>query len=598
MLNSQTGLTVISRFLLARLAMDEILAATSTRQGRRTLDRMTNGLGIQDAYNTTLGRIRQQDQSKSRLGMAVLMWVSRCERPLQSEELRHALGVDLGAEGFTIDNVPSVRTVLGCTLGLVTIDENTSTVRLLHLTLQEHLGVSPTIFETPQSLMAEICLTYLDSPSVQRPRPNLHKALEESPFLEYATRFWGTHAAREVTEQVKSRALRLLDGYENHVSVAIFWRERIRESYSEWDVHGISGLHCIAFWGIVEIAIAMLEKKKWDVNGRDSKGDTPLMWAVRYSNDRVVEELLKQGDIRSNMAIRHGRTVFSFAAEAGNEGAAKLLLERGSVSPDLSDNNGRTPLSFAASGGHEGVVKLLLERSDANSNSPDRSGRTPLSYAVLGEYEDVTKLLLDHNNVHPDSWDYNRRTHAPLPALGGLEGVGNLVPECSRVDTNSPVPSGRSPVSSYASLGYRGAIHPPLGLSGANLNSSGDYRPTLLPYATRMGRWSEVRFWSEDRSADCDWWGNCDRMPTSITDKITSYQEVTNPPLAGGNLSSRSADGSPLSNPKKSVWAMVRNMGRQSRQSGRGFGKPGWIRWKLWGAANAGRYPDNRQAKS
>ena len=511
---------------------------------------------------------------------------------MQSEELRHALGVDLGAEGFTIDNVPSVGTVLGCTLGLVTIDENTSTVRLLHLTLQEHLGASHALFETPQSMMAEICLTYLDSPSVRRPRPNLHKALEESPFLEYATRFWGTHAAREVTEQVKSRALRLLDGYENHVSFAIFWRERIRESYSEWDVHGISGLHCIAFWGIAEIAIAMLEKKKWDVNGRDSKGDTPLMWAVRYGNDRVVGELLKQGDIRSNMAIRHGRTVLSFAAEAGNEGAAKLLLE--SVSPDLSDNNGRTPLSFAASGGHEGVVKLLLEPSDANSNSPDRSGRTPLSYAVLGGYEGVAKLLLDHNNVHPDSWDYNRRTHLPLPALGGLGGVGNLVPECSRADPNSPVPRGRSPVSSYASLGYRDAIHPLLGLSGPDLNSSGDCRPTLLPYATRMGRWSEVRFWSEDRSADCDWWGNCDRMPTSITDEITSHQEVTHPP-PGGNVSLRPAAGFPLSNPKRSVWAMVRNMGRQFRQSSHSFKKPRSVRWKLWGAAKAGRYPDNRQ---
>jgi len=63
-------------------------------------------------------------------------------------ELRHALGVDLGAGGFTIDNVPSVRTVLGCTLGLVTINENASTVRLLHLTLQEYLGTSPTVFET------------------------------------------------------------------------------------------------------------------------------------------------------------------------------------------------------------------------------------------------------------------------------------------------------------------------------------------------------------------------------------------------------------------------------------------------------------------
>jgi len=202
--------------------MDAILAATTIHQKRQGLDRMANGLGLQDAYTMTLYRIRQQDGSRSKLGMATLMWASHCERPLRSEELCHALGVDLGAEVFTIDNIPSIRTVLSCTLGLVTIDERASTVRLLHLTLQEYLAASPTVFETPQSVMAEICLTYLNSPLVREPQTDVDRALVASPFLGYATRFWGAHAASEVTEQVKSRALQLLDRYENQVSAAVF----------------------------------------------------------------------------------------------------------------------------------------------------------------------------------------------------------------------------------------------------------------------------------------------------------------------------------------------------------------------------------------
>jgi len=330
--------------------MDAIFAATIIYQKRQALDRMANGLGLQDAYNTTLDRIRQQDGGKSKLGMAVLMWVSRCERPLRWTELRHALGVDLKGKGFIIDNVPSIETVLVCTLGLVII---MSTVRLLHITLQEYLGASPTIFETPQSMMAEICLTYLNSPSVRAPQRNLDMALAESPFLEYATRFWGTHAAREVTEQVKSQALRLLDGYESHASATILLRER--KWWGWWSgehVSRISGLHCIAFWGIVEIAVAMLEKKKWDLNGLDSRGDTPLMWAVRYGNDRVIELLLEQGDIRPDVIVRDGHTVLSSVAESGNEDAVKLLLERGRVNPNSLDSSGRPPLSYAAARGH------------------------------------------------------------------------------------------------------------------------------------------------------------------------------------------------------------------------------------------------------
>jgi len=402
MLDPQTGLTVISRFLLACLGMDAILAATTIHQKRQALDRMANGLGLQDAYSTTLHRIRQQDGSKSKLGMATLMWASHCERPLRSEELCHALGIDLGAEVFTIDNIPSIRTVLSCTLGLVTIDEKVSTVRLMHLTLQEYLTAGPTLFETPQSMMAEICLTYLKSPLVRELRTDFDRALVAWPFLEYATRFWGTHAAREVTEQVKSRALQLLDGYEDHVSAVVLWRRKLHKWYFDGDIHGISRLHCIAFWGIAEIAIAMLEAKKWDVNGRDSRGDTPLMWAIRYGHYGVVELLLEQADIRPEVVIRDGRTLFSFAAESGNERAMKLLLECGNVDPHSSDSNSRTPLSFAASKGREGVVKLLLERRDTNPNLPDTDGRTPLAYAASKGHEGVVKLLLTSNTGNRD----------------------------------------------------------------------------------------------------------------------------------------------------------------------------------------------------
>ena len=444
MLNSTNWLIAISRFLLVCLGIDEILAATTIRQKRQALDRMASGLGLQDAYNTTLDRIRQQGGGKSKLGMAVLMWVSRCERPLLWEELRHALGVDLKGKGFTTDNVPSIQTVLGCTLGLVTIIEYGSTVRLLHLTLQEYLGASPTVFETPQSMMAEICLTYLNSPSVRAQR-DIGKAREESPFLEYATRFWGTHAAREVTEEVKSRALLFLDGYESHISATILLRERRWWRWPGQEVCGVSGLHCIAFWGIVEIAIAMLKKKKWDVNGRDSWGDTPLMWAVRYRHSRVVELLLEQGDIKPDVIGWDGRTALSFAAELGNENAVKLLLEHG-VNPNSLDSRGRAPLSYAAAGRHEGVVRLLVESRDIDPNSSDSYGLTPLSYAARWGREDLIKRLLEQgvNSDLPDSYG---RTPLLFAVLGGHEGAVKLLLGRVGVNPNLPASPGLTPLS-------------------------------------------------------------------------------------------------------------------------------------------------------
>ena len=367
---------VVVRFLIASLKIDAVLAEATIHQRRQALHRMTKGLGLQDAYDTTLGRIRQQGGSKARLGMKALMWISRCERPLRSLELCNALGVGIGAEEFSMQNVPSIRTVLGYTLGLATIDEEASTLRLLHFTLQEYLGQHPTLFVTAHSLMAETCLTYLNSRLVLALPLDLDKALETTPFLEYATCFWGTHAARGVTDQVKSLGLRLLNGYENHISSTVLWRYKIHRGLEEKDVRGITGLHAIAFWGIEEIAVAMLGVEGRQVNACDSRGWTPLMWAFEYNNRGMVELFLKQEDIELETAGEDGRTVFSFAAELGNEDAVKLLLQRGDVDPNSTESNGRTPLSFAVQRGREGVVKLLLEWSDVDPNFSDNNGRT------------------------------------------------------------------------------------------------------------------------------------------------------------------------------------------------------------------------------
>jgi len=226
-----------NRFLLDSLNMDAIFAEATIYQRRLALDRMTKGPGLQDAYDKTFNRIRQQGGSKSRFGMEALMWISHCERPL-SQELCHALWVELGAEDFSIQNVLSIRTLLGYTLGLVTIDEKASTSRLLHFTLQEYLGQHPTLFVTPHSMMAEICLTYLNYLSIRALPPNLDNLLETKPFLEYAACFWGAHAARGVTEPVKSLALRLLDGYENHISATVLWRRKMREWRSRDGIQG------------------------------------------------------------------------------------------------------------------------------------------------------------------------------------------------------------------------------------------------------------------------------------------------------------------------------------------------------------------------
>jgi len=91
---------------------------------------MVDGLGLGDAYDATLGRIKGQGGEEARLGMATLMWVPHPERPLKADELCHALAVEIGSPNLNTDSIPSIGTLLACCQGVVSVEKEASTVRL------------------------------------------------------------------------------------------------------------------------------------------------------------------------------------------------------------------------------------------------------------------------------------------------------------------------------------------------------------------------------------------------------------------------------------------------------------------------------------
>ena len=169
--------------------MDAVLEDATVHQRRQTLRRMTSSFGLDDAYSTTLDRIRQQRGNRVKLGMEALMWISCSERPLKADELCHALAVEVGTRDLNVSNLPSRQTLLSCTLGLITIDEQASTVCLLHFTLQEYLVAHPSLFITSHSMMAEICLTYLNFQSVCELSTTRENFPSKTPFLHYSSCF-------------------------------------------------------------------------------------------------------------------------------------------------------------------------------------------------------------------------------------------------------------------------------------------------------------------------------------------------------------------------------------------------------------------------
>ena len=148
---------IVSRFLLVFLSIEAILQEPTIYQRRQKLSAIRNGVDLGGAYETMLGRITGQGGKKARLGMAVLMWISPARRPLQVDEICHAVAIRIGSNDLDNDDIPTISTLLDCCQGLVTVDTGSSTVRLIHFTLLEHLCTHPDLFNRAHSTMAETC---------------------------------------------------------------------------------------------------------------------------------------------------------------------------------------------------------------------------------------------------------------------------------------------------------------------------------------------------------------------------------------------------------------------------------------------------------
>lgn len=168
-------------------------------------------------------------------------------------------------------------------------------------------------------------------------------------------------------------------------------------------------------------------------NGRDERGNTPLMISAIYGNAACLKTLLKHGadanatnaagatalmraafdsekaelllEAGANANVRSalGNTALMLAARPANSHrAVKALLSKG-AEVNATNIGGATALMAAAAGGDRESVKLLLSRGAAVNASPAASqpgfifggGRSALMWAAFNGNTELAKQLLD-----------------------------------------------------------------------------------------------------------------------------------------------------------------------------------------------------------
>ena len=472
------------------LNMDAILGETSLAKRKKMLQRVaTTGVDLNNVYDQTLRRIKG---GRSRLGMEVLMWVSHAERPLRIDELCHALAVEMEATDLDLENIRPQDTVLGSCLGLAVVDKETSTVRLIHYTLQEYLS-QPGVLPDAHKTLAQSCLAYLNYDQVKGLPAMEVPNHGDMPFLKYSFFYWGSHAKMELSDPARTLALELLKQYSNHISSTLLFN-KIRAHHSSSVTHYLfTGLHCASYFGIIEAIASLIETKGCNINQGDCTGITPLMWAVRQGNQGVVRLLLTRHDVEPDKPDNHGTTPLWWASYYGYVGVVRLLLARDDVNPDKPGNDGQTPLRWASYNGHEGVVRLLLARGDVNPDKPGNDGQTPLRWASYYGYEGVVRLLLARDDVNPDKPGNDGQTPLWWASCNGHEGVVRLLLPRGDVNPDKPDNYGETPLWSASCNGHERVVRLLLARGDVNPDKPNDDGVTPLYNASWGGHEAVVR---------------------------------------------------------------------------------------------------------
>ena len=440
-------------------------------------------------------RIESQAADSKELAKQVLSWIICAKRPLTTSEIQHALAVEVGDSELDKENLPQVEDMVSVCAGLVTVDDESRIIRLVHYTTQEYFERTQSHwFPNTETRITETCVTYLSFDVFEsgfcQTDDEFEERLRSNQFFEYASRNWGHHAYKvstlgqalrqTVIDFLRSKAkvdasIQGLFAIKNYLS---------HSNYSQNVPRWMTGLHLTAYFGVEAVVKLLLDTGKIDADAKDKDGQTPLSKAALNGHEAVAQLLLETGKVDADAKDNYGRTPLLYAAEKGHEAVVRLLLETGKIDANAKDSYSQTPLSWAALNGHEAVVQLLLETGKIDADAKDSYGRTPLSRAAGIGHEAVVQLLLEQG-AELESKDAIGRTPLWWAARHGNRSV-ELLLATDRVNVDSKDYYNSTPLSIAARIGHRDVLEVLLTRSHS-LNVKDNFGRAPLWWARRAG---------------------------------------------------------------------------------------------------------------
>ncbi|KAH6909553.1 ankyrin repeat-containing domain protein [Coprinopsis sp. MPI-PUGE-AT-0042] len=469
-------------FLHADLQLQALQQCLSVQDARDTLSQFPER--IDDIYLRTWVRISESQPPKhTALARLVLLWVVFAKREMTVDELRRAVSAAQNPKGHAFEAarmVPEASITSVC-CGLITVEERTRVVRLIHFTAKDTLEpLLLRLFPEPHPLLLSVCLTHLTHCNFHKPSftsvEELDVTLAEDPLLNYAYTAWD-HRARKCCDRVESGA---------QVTQFVLKCESYPVNYFNMRYDCFCPVHVAAHMGLAKAFTASLEDVN-DPNIRTVLGKaTPLFLASKRGNEEIIQLLLARLETDVNAVDCDGETALVVACAEGQEAPVKHLLAHPDVDVNIPAQDGTTAIIHAGGRAFDALIEHLLQHPKTDVNQAKRDGWTALMYAACNNYISTVKRLLKAPKLDPNMTLADGATELMLASINGHVEVVKLLLQHPAIDPNLRLLDGVTALIFAAWNGHGGVVrilarHPKTAVNLANERGF-----TALIYAARL----------------------------------------------------------------------------------------------------------------
>lgn len=346
-----------------------------------------------------------------------------------------------------LENFPSEKCLHDCCLGLIVFHEGTSSVRLVHKTLQEYLKKQYDlghIFQKGHGEIVQVCLGYMsfhepiDSMAMtdQTMKVRANHFFPEFPFLEYSLSNWGHHTAKQPSrdEEVEQFAIDLMLDHGEILSKCIskclyIWPISCTSDLQPYRQSDKScALHVMTYFNLQYSVETLIKHFSFPINESNTPlidYGTPLQIVAEFDFTAAAQILLAQDDVVVNIyspdngitSWRNGPPLLK-AVYNNHEDIVRLLLSRDEILGNLvvHAKRGLTLLHYAIATTlnyerstesyhvRTRIIRMLVEKKDININTCGSWGN-PLISAIENGQDEVVQCLLEREDC-----DINTRT--------------------------------------------------------------------------------------------------------------------------------------------------------------------------------------------